>query len=118
MEETWGNGHYSCYGCKHESSKDAFSCKRCLTYTPLMKPYYQNWTKNDADEKEESFTDHLLNMGYTKGMKDGYAKAIEEFKEAVKNRAHSTERNDWSADYMISIWESVIDEIAEQLKGE
>ncbi len=45
-------------------------------------------------------------------------KAIEEFAEQIKARAHSTERNDWSADYMISIWESVIDEIAKELKGE
>lgn len=45
-------------------------------------------------------------------------KAIEEFAEQIKARAHSTERNDWSADYMISIWESVIDEIAETMKGE
>lgn len=46
------------------------------------------------------------------------SKAIEEFAEQIKARAHSTERNDWSADYMISIWESVIDEIAKELKGE
>lgn len=45
-------------------------------------------------------------------------KAIEEFAEQIKARAHSTERNDWSADYMISIWESVIDDIATELKGE
>lgn len=45
-------------------------------------------------------------------------KTIEEFAEQIKARAHSTERNDWSADYMISIWESVIDEIAKELKGE
>ena len=68
--------------------------------------------------KSDGFSDPLLNMGYTKGMKDGYAKAIEEFAEQIKARAHSTERNDWSADYMISIWESVIDEIAMELKGE
>ncbi len=72
----------------------------------------------DCTEKAEDFTDHLLNIGYTKGMKDGYAKAIEEFAEQIKARAYSTERNDWSADYMISIWESVIDEIAMELKGE
>lgn len=50
--------------------------------------------------------------------KEVRAKAIEEFAEQIKARAHSTERNDWSADYMISIWESVIDEIAEAMKGE
>jgi hypothetical protein len=55
---------------------------------------------------------------YKRGYEDGYAKAIEEFTEQIKARAHSTERNDWSADYMISIWESVIDEIAMEMKGE
>ena len=50
--------------------------------------------------------------------KEAREKAIEEFAEQIKARAHSTERNDWSADYMISIWESVIDEIAETMKGE
>lgn len=55
---------------------------------------------------------------YKSGYEDGYAKGIEEFAEQIKARAHSTERNDWSADYMISIWESVIDEIAMELKGE
>lgn len=59
-----------------------------------------------------------IELDYQRGYKDGYAKAIEEFAEKIKARAHSTERNDWSADYMISIWESVIDEIAMELKGE
>lgn len=45
-------------------------------------------------------------------------KTVDEFSEQIKARAHSAERNDWSADYMISIWESVIDEIAMELKGE
>ena len=51
-------------------------------------------------------------------VKETRARAIEEFSERIKARAYSTERNDWSADYMISIWESVIDEIAMELKGE
>lgn len=44
--------------------------------------------------------------------------AIEEFAEEVKKRAYSTERIDWAEDYMISIWKSVIDEIARELKEE
>lgn len=46
------------------------------------------------------------------------AKAISEFSEQIKARAHSTERNEWGKDTMISIWESLIDEIATGLKGE
>lgn len=71
-------------------------------------PIKNNWLSNH----------HSFGTGYKKGYKDGYVKAIEEFAEQIKARAHSTERNDWSADYMISIWESVIDEIAMELKGE
>ena len=70
-------------------------------------------------DKEELLKALQYDRGqYNKGFNDGYAKAIEEFAEQIKARAHSTERNDWSADYMISIWESVIDEIATELKGE
>ena len=39
--------------------------------------------------KRNSFTDHLLNMGYTKGYKDGYAKAITEFAEKLKEKVSS-----------------------------
>jgi hypothetical protein len=60
----------------------------------------------DCTEKAEDFTDHLLNMGYTKGMKDGYAKAIEEFAEALKKQGNSAS------------WRHFIDRIAKELKGE
>jgi len=72
----------------------------------------------DCTEKAECFVNTVAEANYERGYKDGYVKAIEEFAEQIKARAHSTERNDWSADYMISIWESVIDEIAMELKGE
>ena len=46
------------------------------------------------------------------------AKAITEFVEQIKARAYSKEYNVWGKDTMISIWESVIDEIAMELKGQ
>jgi flagellar biosynthesis/type III secretory pathway protein FliH len=70
----------------------------------------------DCTEKAEDFTDHLLNMGYTKGMKDGYAKAIEEFAEAMKKKYPIC-----TNDFGMVINESAhktIDEIAKELKGE
>lgn len=62
MAETWGNGHYSCYGCKHQSSKDIFDCKSCLSYTPMMQPYYKNWTKKEMSngDKIRSMSDEEL----------------------------------------------------------
>lgn len=62
MAETWGNGHYSCYGCKHQGSRDAFDCKNCFTYTPLMQPYYKNWTKKEISnaDKIRSMSDSEL----------------------------------------------------------
>ena len=69
----------------------------------------------DGDRGECPFYGELESDAYDKEIR---AKAIEEFAEQIKARAHSTERNDWSTDYMISIWESVIDEIAMELKGE
>ena len=46
------------------------------------------------------------------------AKAIEEFAEKIMEKAYDYEHVQWSNDNMIRIWESTIDEIAEQLKGE
>ena len=54
--------------------------------------------------RSNDFTQDLLNMGYTKGLKDGYARAIDEFAEALL-------RCD-------VIDKSVIRRIAEQMKGE
>lgn len=56
--------------------------------------------------KSDGFSDHLLNMGYTKGMKDGYAKAIEEFAEAIKYEFGSDDIHE------------TVDKIASELKGE
>ena len=44
------------------------------------------------------------------------AKAIDEFVEKVKGMAYDKEYNIWTKDTMISVWESTIDEIAEQMK--
>jgi hypothetical protein len=42
-----------------------------------------------AIKNDGGFTDDLLNMGYTKGIKDGYAKAIDEVMEVVKRTYHN-----------------------------
>jgi hypothetical protein len=42
-----------------------------------------------AIKNDGGFTDDLLNMGYTKGIKDGYAKAIDEVMEVVKKAYHN-----------------------------
>lgn len=61
----------------------------------------------DCTEKAEDFTDYLLNMGYTKGMKDGYVKAIEEFAEKMKELFKH-----------IKVADSVIDMVVKEMKGE
>ena len=59
--------------------------------------------------KADGFSDHLLNMGYTKGIKDGYAKAIDEFAEACKNHIFCQ---------TFGLHSKTIDEIATKLRGE
>lgn len=68
--------------------------------------------------EQQKQVNHKIKILLLDKEKEVRAKAISDFAEQIKARAHSTERNDWSADYMISIWESVIDEIASELKGE
>ena len=60
--------------------------------------------------RSDDFTQDLLNMGYTKGLKDGYAKAIDEFAERMKELIYK-----WIEKGVIAI--GCIDEIAEQMKG-
>ena len=68
--------------------------------------------------KSDGFTDHLLNMGYTKGIKDGYAKSIDEFAERLKDLiAKNVEDAESSNDLCCEIFQSEIDEIAEQMKA-
>ena len=59
--------------------------------------------------KSDGFSEHLLNMGYTKGIKDGYAKGIDEYVEKLKYNFGNDEELDSWATY---------DEIAEQMKKE
>ncbi len=117
MEETWGNGHYSCYGCKHEASKDAFSCKRCFTYTPLMKPYYQNWTKNDTENGEGIPIIHGK-AELELHDKEIRAKAIEEFVAKIKYKAENKWVYDLCEDDDNQYFMDEINEIATELKGE
>lgn len=62
-------------------------------------------------KEEESFTDHLINLGYRRG----YAKAIEEFAEALKKKYPIAE---CGFGLINDTLHKNIDEIAEQLKGE
>lgn len=55
--------------------------------------------------KSDGFLERLLNMGYTKGIKDGYAKGIDEFAERLKYEYGSDEIHE------------TIDEIAEEMRG-
>ena len=74
--------------------------------------------------KSDGFTDHLLNMGYTKGIKDSYNKAIDEFAEMLKEKyeEHNLDlclrQNDYYsyANSCIQL-ENYIDKTAEQLKA-
>lgn len=59
--------------------------------------------------KSDGFSDHLLNMGYTKGMKDGYAKAIEEFAERLRQECLNNVYHE--------VWLHTILKIATELKG-
>lgn len=56
--------------------------------------------------KTDGFTDHLLNMGYTKG----YRKAIDEFAERLKEKYGCL-------GYIDEIKFEEVDKIAEQMKG-
>lgn len=62
------------------------------------------WLEELKAIKTDGFTDHLLNMGYTKG----YRKAIDEFAEKLKANSELG---------YIGYLNRVVDEIAEQLKG-
>lgn len=64
--------------------------------------------------RSDDFTQYLLNMGYTKGLKDGYAKAIDEFAERIK-QGDVIEYMGSYVSYKAIV--SFIDEIAEQMKG-
>ncbi len=66
-----------------------------------------------AIKSDGGFTDDLLNMGYTKGIKDGYAKAIDEF----VSRLEKHEQENWIDHHEYGITWSDIEMIAEQLKG-
>ena len=75
----------------------------------------------DCTEKAEDFTDHLLNMGYTKGIKDGYTKAITEFVEKLKEKVslHYVDCDGYFGGIEEEIlYAEYIDEIATELKGE
>ena len=62
------------------------------------------WLEELKAIKSDGFTDHLLNMGYTKG----YRKAIDEFVTKAYRKLGCSEKELYCADF--------IDEIAEQMK--
>ena len=66
--------------------------------------------------KRDSFTDHLLNLGYTKGYKDGYAKAITDVFEIMDNaEAHSSDWEEHGLYYWVGFLKNRIER---ELKGE
>lgn len=69
--------------------------------------------------RSDDFTQDLLNMGYTKGLKDGYEKAITEFTERLNNKISDfvLEHKD-NLDFAsgISVAWNLIDEIAEEMR--
>ena len=79
--------------------------------------------------RSDDFTQDLLNMGYTKGLKDGYAKAIDEFAEEIAFGIYESviwdmlatmSKNGSLSDTSDKIVDYVIEtskKIAEQLKG-
>lgn len=64
--------------------------------------------------RSNDFTQDLLNMGYTKGLKDGYVKAIDDFAERIKQGDVIEYMGSYVSYEAIA---SFIDEIAECLKG-
>lgn len=58
--------------------------------------------------KSDDFTRDLLNMGYTKGIKDGYTKGIDEFAKHMKE-------DTMARTFGLRCYD--IDKIAEQMKG-
>lgn len=74
--------------------------------------------------KSGDFTEYLLNMGYTKGIKDGYEKAIDEFAKSLKtdyvnfDLYYILENNNIAFENTsLIIYQDMIDELAEQMKG-
>ena len=67
-------------------------------------PIKNNWLSNH----------HSFGTGYKKGYKDGYAKAIEEFAVALKEKCK--EKMDVFGFGTLDVWE--INKIAKELKGE
>ena len=94
----------------------------CIGFPNTMNEFMEQYSFIDTDEVYTNGSELIQVFRVKQGLEhyeeEIRSKAIEEFSERIKARAHSTERNDWSADYMISIWESVIDEIAMEMKGE
>lgn len=63
---------------------------------------------------KDSFTDDLLNMGYTKGKKDGYNQALEDFEECLIQQSGYTETEEGWSGMVVDTKE--IKNIKEQLK--
>lgn len=77
-----------------------------------LKKYQSIGTVEELQEmKSGDFTEHLLNMGYTKGIKDGYNKAIDDVFDFLKTQRDKK--------YMkVNFDDLEIREYKEQLKGE
>ena len=77
----------------------------------------------DCTEKAECFVNTVAEANYERGFKDGYAKAIEEFAEALINKTKNYEfanflESSWSHAYATLHFKNCVNEIAKQMKGE
>lgn len=57
--------------------------------------------------RSNDFTEDLLNMGYTKGLKDGYAKAVDEVRYALDETTYNINDADALFDDIVEILENM-----------
>ena len=92
-------------------------CKQAISIVDeAAKEYEEKYITVPKDD----FTEHLINMGYNKGLKDGYNKALDKFADKLKSGYKEIiGNNDCGTDCKPCLNEFLkdIDEIAEQLKG-
>lgn len=68
--------------------------------------------------EQQKQVNHKIKILLLDKEKEVRAKAIEEFAEEILKNSQTANRNPFNNDYTVLIHKSVIDEIAEQLKGE
>lgn len=92
--------------------------KEVLRYTIQALEEIQQYRAIGMVEEIKSFFNENRKAGYKHGYLDGYAKAIDEFAERLKDLiAKNVEDAESSNDLCCEIFQSEIDEIAEQMKA-